>query len=147
MTSETATKYFDLHTHGLGYVHRIRNVPVPKGETYLAADIHAIHGQSGSTETVRFDCRVVGKDAEELIGRCVKAVNEHRSVLIGFIIGDLRPELFEYKQGERKGETGVSLKARLLKVKWIRVEGDLVFKASESSAGTDSVAGSVAQAA
>ena len=41
-------------------------------------------------------------------------------VLVGFRLGDLYAETFQYTNGDKAGEIGVSLKARLLKIVWIR---------------------------
>jgi hypothetical protein len=49
--------------------------------------------------------------------------------MIGFRLGDLWTDTFTYSKGKRAGEQGVSLKARLLFVGWIKVDGQLVYKA------------------
>ena len=46
--------------------------------------------------------------------------------IVGFKLGDIYPEVFTYEKGERKGQQGVSIKARLLKVKFAKVEGQAV---------------------
>jgi hypothetical protein len=33
------------------------------------------------------------------------------------------PETFVYAKGERQGKTGIGLKARLLKIAWVKVDG------------------------
>jgi hypothetical protein len=33
-------------------------------------------------------------------------------------------EAFTYKKGERAGETGISLKARLLRIGWAKIDGE-----------------------
>ena len=44
-------------------------------------------------------------------------------VLIGFTLSDLYAESFTFKNGDKAGETGVSLKARLLGIAWAKVDG------------------------
>jgi len=122
-SNNSETKYFDLHTTGIGYLNRVREVPVRKGEPFLAVDIAAIHGASDDIQTVRFDCRVSGTEAKEVITQLKEAIENDRKVLIGFKLGDLYVDTFEYKQGDKKGQTGVSLKARLLKITWAKVDG------------------------
>ena len=39
-------KYFDLHITGIGYVNRIRTVPVKRGKSFYAVDISALHGSA-----------------------------------------------------------------------------------------------------
>lgn len=126
-TANTET-YFDLHTTGVGYVNRIREVKVKKG-SFWACDIAALHGSKDEVETTRFDCRISGQEAERLIKRCVDAQTAEKKIIIGFKLGDLSAETFEYKTGTKKGETGISLKARLLYVGWIKVDGEMVYQA------------------
>jgi hypothetical protein len=121
--------YFDLHISGLGYLNRVRDVQPRKGETFLACDIAALNGPADNPEYRRFDARVSGKEAQHLVRRCKAAVEADRKVLIGFKLGDLWTDLFTYKKGKHAGEQGVSLKARLLFVGWIKVDGKLVYKA------------------
>lgn len=50
-TNNTATKqFFDLHITGLGYVNRIREVQVKKGNPYLSCSITALRGNSEDAE-------------------------------------------------------------------------------------------------
>ncbi|CAJ3178903.1 Protein of uncharacterised function (DUF3577) [Burkholderia pseudomallei] len=134
-TSSSDKTYFDLHVNGLGYVHRIRDVKPRKGDAFLACDIAALNGPSDKAEYRYFDVRVSGAEAQHLIRRCEEAVNAERKVLIGFRLGDLWPDLFTYTKGKKQGEAGVSLKARLLFVSWIKVDGKLVYKAEPKTPG------------
>ena len=52
-----------------------------------------------------------------------------RKVLVGFKIGDLYAETYTYERGAKQGQTGVSLKARLLRIDWMRVDGQSVYPA------------------
>jgi len=117
------TKYFDLHTAGIGYLNRVREVPVRKGEPFLAVDIAAIHGAPDDIQTVRFDCRISGAEAKEVIAQLKEAIENKRKVLVGFKLGDLYVDTFVYERGEKAGQTGISLKARLLKLNWVKVDG------------------------
>lgn len=129
MTKSSDKSFFDLHITGLGYVNRIREVTPRKGDPFLACDIAALNGPSDAPEYRRFDVRVSGTEAKHLIRRCADAVEAERKVLIGFRLGDLWTDTFTYTKGKRAGEQGVSLKARLLFVSWIKVDGELVYKA------------------
>lgn len=108
------THYFNLYTSGLGYLNRIREVTPKKGEPFLSCDIAALRGEASNAEHTWFDCRVSGKEAQKLVGRCIDACEQKRKVLIQFRLGDLYADTFVYSKGDRKGETGVSLKAHLL---------------------------------
>ena len=131
--STPEVKYFNLHTSGLGYLSRIRHVDVKRGDGFLACEINALHGRSDEVEYTRFDCRVSGAEAIAQIARCldIAAQDADAKILLGFCLGDLYVDTFVYKQGERQGQTGVSLKARLIRVDWIKVNGEMVYKAEK----------------
>jgi hypothetical protein len=130
------TSFFDLHISGLGYLNRIREVTPRKSDAFLAADIAALNGPADGVEYRRFDVRVSGREAQQLVRRCLPAVNAERKVLIGFRLGDLWTDTFTYSRGKRVGEVGVSLKARLLFIGWIKVDGVLVYKAEPRQTDT-----------
>ncbi|CAI1237793.1 STY4534 family ICE replication protein [Serratia ficaria] len=143
MTISTEKSFFDLHITGLGYLNRIREVKPKKGEPFLACDIAALNGPNNDVSYVRFDTHVSGTDAQHLIRRCIDAVEVGKKVMIGFRLGDLWTDTFTYSKGKRAGEQGVSLKARLLFVSWIKVDGILKYKAE--SKPTDSEQDAVEQ--
>jgi hypothetical protein len=123
--------YFDLHITGVGYLNRIREVKPKKGEPFLACDIAALNGASDKVSYVRFDTRVSGADAQHLVRRCKEAVEAEQKVLIGFKLGDLWTDIFTYAKGKHAGEQAVSLKARLLFISWIKIDGELIYKAEK----------------
>ena len=68
MTHSTQNnQYFDLHTSGIGYLNRIRNVTVRKGKPFLAVTVAALHGATENIEYTYIDCRVTG--ASRFYGR------------------------------------------------------------------------------
>lgn len=137
-TSSSDKSYFDLHITGFGYLNRVREVQPRKGDSFLACDIAALTGPCNAVEYRRFDVKVCGRDAQHLIRKCEQAVKAERKVLIGFRLGDLWTDIFTYTKGKNIGKPGVSLKARLLLVSWIKVDGELVYKA-ESKIVDDAV--------
>lgn len=56
-TQAQEAKYFDLHTTGIGYLNRIREVPIRRGEPFLAATVAALHGAADSVEYSYIDCK------------------------------------------------------------------------------------------
>jgi len=133
----TDKKYFDLHVTGIGYLGRAREVPVRRGEPFLALEINALHGAAEQVEYTRFDCRVTGGEAQALVRRFMPRINGREGkVLVGFRLGDLYPDVFTYQTGDKAGQTGVSLKARLLKIQWVKVNGEWVYAAEASNQGT-----------
>jgi len=138
MSTPTNEKsYFDLHITGIGYLNRIREVKPKNGQAFLACDIAALNGDSNKPSYVRFDTRVSGSEAQHLVRRCEAAVKAEKKVLMGFRLGDLWTDIFTYSKGKRAGEQDVSLKARLLHIGWIKVDGKLVYKAEPKAVETE----------
>ena len=52
---QEATTYFNLHTVGIGYLNRVREVQVRRGQPFMACDIAALHGATDAVEYTRFD--------------------------------------------------------------------------------------------
>ncbi|WP_338524005.1 STY4534 family ICE replication protein [Pseudomonas batumici] len=125
--------YFDLHTSGLGYLNRIREVKPNRGKPFLACTIAALCGPTESPDYRYFDVKVSGSEAQRLVRHHAETVREGHKVLIGFRLGDLWVDLFPYQRGEKAGQTGVSLKARLLFISWIKIDGEQVYQARPSA--------------
>lgn len=138
-TQTNSNQFFDLHTRGIGYLNRIREVSVRKGQPFMAVTVGALRGDADSPEYTYFDCRVSGTDAETLVRRCQPASDAGKKVLVGFTIGDVYTDTFIYAAGPKKGETGVSLKGRLLRISFIKINGKTVWKATRPNNESDSV--------
>ncbi|PJG82765.1 STY4534 family ICE replication protein [Caviibacterium pharyngocola] len=144
-TQQSAKSYFNLHTQGIGYLNDIREVELKKGGKYLSCRIAALTGESSKPEYRYFDCNVNGAEAEKLIRKCEQAVNGKRKVLISFVLADLWTDTFTYakdSEWHKKGDVGVSLKARLIRVKSIKIDGELKYqepKPTETPAQAESV--------
>jgi len=124
--------YFNLHVRGLGYLDRVREIrPKRGGKPFLAVDVTAIHGPADATQRTRFQCIVRGREAERVVRAAARHLEAGRKVLAGFKLGDLYAELYRITSGERAGEQGVALKARLLAIHWVKVDGRLVYSAGE----------------
>ena len=133
MTSQP-TKYFDLHINGIGYLNRIREVTPTEGSPFLSINIAALRGSVDNAQYTHFECTVSGKEAQEIVRRLKPAVESELKVLLGFTLSDLTAESFTYKNGDRSGETGISLKSRLLRVTWAKVDGQSFYKRQEAAA-------------
>src|SRR3546814_5642661 len=75
---QEATTYFNLHTVGIGYLNRVREVQVRRGQPFMACDIAALHGATDAVEYTRFDCKVAGGEAERLIRLYMDAVKAEK---------------------------------------------------------------------
>ncbi|MCL6392470.1 DUF3577 domain-containing protein [Pectobacterium atrosepticum] len=125
------SEYYNLLINGLGYVSNIRHVNGQSGQ-FLSCVINALSGPVDKANYVRFDVTVAGKEATDLISRCQKASDEDQKVLIGFTLSNLSADIFTLKSGDHAGEQRVSQKARLIKVDWIKVGQEQVYKAEKS---------------
>jgi hypothetical protein len=125
-TVTSAPSYFNLHVEGIGYLNRVRTIKPKKGQPFLACTVSALRGSDAEVSYTKFDCRVSGADAQEVVKRLEADVSAEKSVLIGFRIADIYPELFTFEKGERKGETGVAIKGRLLRIKFAKVNGQAI---------------------
>ena len=134
MSINETMKYFDLHTTGIGYLNRIREVTPKEGNPFLSVTIAALRGSVDNAQYTHFECRVAGRQAQEIIRQVEPALGGKLKVLIGFTLSDLYPEIFTFKNGDMAGETGVSLKARLLRLSWVKVDGQPFYKAREHAA-------------
>lgn len=128
--------YFNLHTSGIAYLSDIREVTPKKGNPFLACRIAALVGESSSPEYRYFDVNVVGEANEKLIRKCQQAVTDKRKVLISFVMADMWLDTFTYSadtKNHKKGETGFSLKGRLINIKMIKVDGELKYVAPKQA--------------
>ena len=123
MSNSESVKYFDLHTTGLGYLNRVREVTPKEGSPFWSVSIAALRGSVDDVRYTHVECRVSGKQAQELVRQLKPAVEGKLRVLVGFTLSDLFAEPFIFKNGDKAGKTGISLKARLLRVSWAKVDG------------------------
>ena len=134
MSNNESQKYFDLHTTGLGYLSRIREVTPKEGNPFLSVTIAALRGSVDNAQYTHFECRVSGNQAQKVVRQVQPALEGKLKVLIGFTLSDLYAEPFTFKSGDKAGETGISLKARLLRVSWAKVDGQPFYKEQEHAA-------------
>lgn len=140
MTQSNESKFFDLHTTGIGYLNRVREVSVRRGPAFLACTVAALHGSADDVEYSYIDCKVSGSEAQKLVRRCKEAVDAGKKVLVSFKIGDIWTDPFIYQNGEKKGQPGAQLKGRLLFIGRISVDGEEVYRAPERNSPTDEAA-------
>ena len=81
--TEQHTTYFDLHTQGLGYLHRAREVTPKRGQPFLAVEISALHGAEDAVQYTRFDTRVSGREAQAIVRELMPAIEAEKRVLSG----------------------------------------------------------------
>ena len=113
------------------YLSNVRQVNHQNG-SFLSCVINALSGPTDNPAYVRFDISVSGKEATSLITRCQKAVDEDKKVLLGFNLSNPSTDIFTLNKGDHAGEQRVSLKARLIKVDWIKIGQEMVYKAEKT---------------
>ena len=120
----SSPSFFNLHVEGVGYLNRVRTVKPKKGQEFLACTVAALRGSDSDVSYTKFDCRVSGADAQAIVKRLENDVAADKAVIIGFRIADIYPEMFTFEKGDRKGQPGVSIKGRLLRIKFAKVNGE-----------------------
>lgn len=124
--SQAQSAYFNLHVEGVGYLNRVRTVKPKQGHEFLACTVSAMRGHTTDLGYTKFDCRVSGAEAQKIVKLLEPDVADEKPVLIGFRIGDIYPEIFTFEKGDKKGQQGVSIKGRLLRVKFAKVNGEAI---------------------
>ena len=117
-TTSNEKSYFDIHTSGIGYIQRAREVPVRGGrraQPFLACTIAALVGSAKDPTYRYFDVKVSGADAKKLVERYIGVDDLKQRPLVRFRLGDLWADAYIRDKGEHQGQAAASLKARLLK--------------------------------
>jgi len=126
-------EYHDFHSQGVGYFNRIREVTPRNASPFWAVDVAVCVGKKADKQTNIVDCYVRGEEAKTLIMRCKQACDEKRSIFASFTIGDIYAESFTYGPNHKKaGQTGVTMKGRLLLIKSIHIDKELVYRRPKS---------------
>ncbi|MBK6744561.1 MAG: DUF3577 domain-containing protein [Hydrogenophilales bacterium] len=122
MVQDAPKTHFDLHVTGIGYLNRIRQVQVKKG-SFWACSIAALHGDINDPETTYFDCKIEGSEALERVKFLASAVEKKMKVVVSFKLSDIYAETFQYQTGDKAGQTGCSIKGRLLQIRSAKIDG------------------------
>ena len=134
MSNDEKTKYFDLHTTGIGYLSRVREVTPEEGSPFIGVTIAALRGSAGNAQYTHFECSVSGRKAQATVRELQSAVEGKLKVLIGFTLSNLHAESFTFASGEQAGQTGIRLKARLLRISYAKVDGEPFMTESKAAA-------------
>jgi len=127
--TQQGNNYVNMHTMGIGYLSRVREVPVRKGKPFLSASIAAFHSEKGVDDGmtyVPFDVKAASAQAHEILKQFGNQANDRDcKVMVKFKIGDQYIDTYTVNKGERAGQTGFVLKGRLLQVThvWVKAKG------------------------
>lgn len=120
-------KAFNLILEGIGYLNRVRWVPVKKGPSYLCCTINAMMGVENEIEYVAIDCRVVGRQAIAVVEQLTDDVNAKAKVIVGFRASDPMPDFYTFEDAKTKEQVERrGFKARLLQITLAKVNGQRV---------------------
>lgn len=136
--ASNSSNYINLHVTGIGYLSRVREVPVKKGEAFMSCSIRAMFGEKGVKDGVEytyFDVKAVTEQAAGILESAMAdANNKDKRVMVAFKIGDPSINTFKYENGPRAGEIGTQMKGRLLFISHVWVK-DLTIDSADSNAG------------
>ena len=131
--------YFNLHANGFGYFQRAREVQAKGGKSYVACDINSLQGPSNETRKLRFDLIVTGESAQAdvdfICNWIIEQQLEDPKVLVSFRASDLDPQFFIYQHGANKGSHGSCIKARLIRLTYCSINGQVVQLPSAQASG------------
>ena len=127
--------YYDLHCTGLAYLNRLRLVkPDGGGSSYLSVTLAFLRGKAdaeGKVAKTWVDCNIVGGTAKARAKTLLEHIAEEgvdpdkAKIMATVKIGDLELKSFTYRSGPRAGQPGFGLKARLLQINNIWLDGSL----------------------
>jgi Protein of unknown function (DUF3577) len=126
MNNSDNVRYFDLHTTGVGYLNRVRDVEPENGSPFLAVTVAAIHGKSTEVDHTYFECAVYGEQAQAIVRQLQPSIEADQKVFVGFTLSNLKADAFTFQQGDKAGQSGVNLKARLIRIAWAKVDGQKI---------------------
>lgn len=131
-----SNNHYDLVTTGTGFINRFRLINPSQGNPYYAINIAALRGEindEGKAAKTYVDCNVVGNAAVAMAKLLEPFFDDNAEpvIMIGFTFGDLEERSFVYQSGDRKGQTGSSLKARLFDIKWYRINQETFYSPAE----------------
>ena len=131
-----ASNYINLHTTGIGYLGRVREVSVKKGQPFMACSIRAMSGEKGVKDGIQytpFDVKAVTAQAAGILRDAIQDTNNpDKRVTVQFLIADSQIAPFKYDSGPKAGETGVTMKGRLLQIQRVWVK-DLTLQGEEQT--------------
>jgi hypothetical protein len=135
------SEYYNLNTTGIAKITSTRKVTPKGGKTYMAATLLAMQGAPDNARTVRYSVRAVTKDAaaaletlHNLKAQGTKSESNnirHNDVTASFVVGDVSPDTYTYKDKEGNERMASIVKGRLLGIGWARVDNEDVVGTSE----------------
>jgi len=138
-----SNEYYDLHTSGFAYLTRFREVKPKNGQRFVpfcSVTVAFCRGKVNpnkeageNREYTYIDCVIVNKEICEKFKPLMEKINSKDSAVYGvFTVGDIYPENFT-----SNGEVKASIKGRLVNMKSLSVDNEVLFKKEHSNSQTD----------
>lgn len=114
---------FNLVAKAVGYINRVRVVTPKKGTPYLACSFTALHGEDNRTYV---ELNVAGNVAKYLVKQLIdiRKAEPTCKIFASIDFSDFQPDSYLNK----KGETVLILRGRLLKFGSIKIDGEEWYK-------------------
>jgi hypothetical protein len=130
--AKLSPRYFKFRTSGIAYVKRIV-ASESEGKPCLTCELVALRGNSLKIEYTFLQLIVWSELARQLLTSCRSARDEERTLLIGFAAEDCYP----VRQPASAHPEACAVRGRLTHIKWIRVDGHVVYEYKHDGASDD----------
>lgn len=130
--TQSVSSYINLHTTGIGFLNRIREVPASKRSKFWSCDVAAMHGsQDEGINYVNFQVNSANEEVDRLLSQAKIDSDDGKKIKAAFKIGDLYTEAFILNRGANAGKPSAVIKGRLLLITHLWVDNELVFQRGE----------------
>ncbi|MBE0472218.1 MAG: DUF3577 domain-containing protein [Methyloprofundus sp.] len=139
----TEVQYINFHAEGICYVNRFRTNEAQNGDTYCSVTLGFLHGAVGGPKQKKprvtyIDCNVRNDEICDILQQHEAAILGDSKVTAVMRISDIfEGEPFEAtiknKDGSTKKKMVSSIKARLIGMKQLKVNGEVVYSKSDDS--------------
>jgi hypothetical protein len=125
-TQNTQAQYFNLHTKGVGYINRFREVKTQAGK-FCSVTVGFLRGSADNVQYTYVDCIIRNAEICEVLKAKQDVINGDNKVLAVVTVGDIYAETFEHN-----GKTLAGMKGRLIGMTQLKVDGQIVWHKAES---------------
>lgn len=129
MTTQTQNttaqkQFFDLHLNGVAYVNRFREINPGTKKGFCAVTMAFLRGNTDDVEYTYVDCIIPNKEVCELLKQYENDIeNRDTKVIAVATVSDIYPDIYT-----SNGEPKPTIKGRLIGMRQLKVNGDVVYK-------------------
>lgn len=140
-TQNNQAQFFNLHTKGLGYINRFREVKTQAGK-FCSVTVGFLRGSADNVQYTYVDCIIRNAEICEVLKAKQDVINGDNKVLAVVTVGDIYPDAFEHN-----GKTLAGIKGRLIGMTQLKVDGQVVWQKAEDESDKQNEANASEQAA